>query len=332
MKEYLARYVHAVTKRLPENMRAEVKEELEANIKDMLPEKYNEDDLETVLRKLGHPRELANNYRTKQRYVISPLYYDDYIYTLKIVAIILGTISLVFGSIDAVIQSQSLGIMETIELIFEKIIGGVGQAILQAFTWVTIVFWAIDYASINAKKKTEWKLSDLPDLPKPNVAKIGRTGTVIGLIIGTVFHVSFIVILMRYIDVIAIYVDEVRIVGIFNEATVTPFIPYFIISTVIMVIAGLFKLSFGQWNIQVTTLYTAYEILSTVLFLIFINNAMLINMDAIDYVANLTGFTFNQVKGGIDQGILWITIVSSVAVGIDLVSTWIKTLMKKPIA
>jgi hypothetical protein len=332
MKEYLARYVHAVTKRLPENMRAEVKEELEANIKDMLPEKYNEDDLETVLRKLGHPRELANNYRTKQRYVISPLYYDDYIYTLKIVAIILGTISLVFGSIDAVIQSQSLGIMETIELIFEKIIGGVGQAILQAFTWVTIVFWAIDYASINAKKKTEWKLSDLPDLPKPNVAKIGRTGTVIGLIIGTVFHVSFIVILMRYIDVIAIYVDEVRIVGIFNEATVTPFIPYFIISTVIMVIVGLFKLSYGQWNIQVTTLYTAYEILSTVLFLIFINNAMLINMDAIDYVADLTGFTFNQVKGGIDQGILWITIVSSVAVGIDLVSTWIKTLMKKPIA
>ncbi len=331
MKEYLARYVHAVTKRLPENMRVEVKEELEANIKDMLPEKYNEDDLEAVLRKLGHPRELANNYRTKQRYVISPLYYDDYIYTLKIVAIILGTISLVFGSIDAVIQSQTLGIMDTIELIFEKIIGGVGQAILQAFTWVTIVFWAIDYASINAKKKSEWKLSDLPDLPKPNETKINRTGTVIGLVLGTVFHVSFIVILMRYIDVIAIYIDEVRIVGILNEAVVTPFIPYFIISATIMVIVGLFKLSYGQWNIQVASLYTAYEILSTVLFLIFINHAMLINSDAIQYIADMADFTFNQVRGGIDQGILWITIVASIGTGIEIVSTWIKTLKRKPV-
>jgi hypothetical protein len=331
MKEYLARYVHAVTKRLPENMRAEVKEELEANINDMLPEKYNEDELEAVLRKLGNPRELANNYRTKQRYVISPLYYDDYIYTLKIVAIILGTIALVFGSIDAVIQSQNLGIMETIELIFEKIVGGVSQAILQAFTWVTIIFWIIDYASINAKRKSEWKLSDLPDLPKPNVTKIGRTGTVIGLIIGTVFHVSFIVILMRYVDVIAIYVDGVRIVGILNEATVTPFIPYFIISAALMVIVGLFKLSYGQWNIQVSTLYTAYEILSTVLFLIFINHSMLFNMDAISFIADNAGFTVSQVSGGIDRGILWITIVASVAVGIDLVSTWIKTLMKKSV-
>lgn len=332
MKEYLARYVHAVTKRLPENMRVEVKEELEANIKDMLPEKYNEDELETVLRKLGHPRELANNYRTKQRYVISPLYYDDYIYTLKVVAIILGTIALVFGSIDAVIQSQTLGIMDTIELIFEKIVGGVWQGILQAFTWVTLIFWIIDYTSRNQAKKSEWKLSDLPDLPKPNVRKISRTGTVIGLVIGTVFHVSFIVILMRYIDVIAIYHDEVRIVGILNEATVTPFIPYFIISAAIMVIVGLFKLSYGEWNVQVAALYTAYEILSTVLFLIFINHAMLINLDAIDYIADVAGFTFNQVQNGINQGILWITIVSSVAVGIELVSTWIKTLMKKPIA
>jgi hypothetical protein len=329
MKEYLARYVYAVTKRLPESMRAEVKEELEANIKDMLPVKYNEDELEAVLKKLGNPRELANNYRTKQRYVISPLYFDDYIYTLKIVAIILGTIALVFGSIDAVIQSQGLGFTDTVGLIFEKVIGGVWQGVLQAFTWVTLIFWGIDYASRNSKTKSEWKLSDLPDLPAQNVTKISRTGTVIGLIIGTVFHVSFIVILMRYVDAIAIYVDGVRVVGLLNESTVTPFVPYFIISAALMVIVGLFKLSYGQWNIQVATLYTAYEILSTVLFLIFINHSLLINLDAVDYIASMAGFTSYEVLNGIQQGILWITIVSSVGVGIELVSIWIKTLVKK---
>lgn len=331
MKEYLARYVHAVTKRLPEAMRAEVKVELEANINDMLPEKYSDDELETVLKTLGHPRVLANNYRTKQRYVVSPLYYDDYIYTLKIVAIILGTIALVFGSIDAVIQSQGLGFTDTVGIIFEKIVGGIWQAVLQAFTWVTLVFWIIDHVTQNTKTTTEWKLSDLPDLPKQNVRKIGRTGTVIGIIIGTVFHVSFIVLLMRYVDVIAIYVDGERIVGILNESIVSPFIPYFIISASLMVIVGLFKLSYGQWNVQVATLYTAYEILSTVLFLIFINHAQLMNSEAIQYIANTLEFTSQQVKGAIDQGILWITIVSSVAVGIDLVSIWIKTLLKKPV-
>lgn len=329
MKDYLARYVYAVTKRLPENMRAEVKIELEANIKDMLPSSYSEDELEKVLKDLGHPRVLANNYRTKQNYVISPLYFDDYINTLKIVAIILATISIVFGSIDAVIQSQTLEFWDTVGLIFEKVFGGVWQAVLSAFTWVTLVFWGIDYASRHTQSKSEWKLSDLPDLPKPNVAKIGRTGTIIGLMIGTVFQVSFIVLMMRYLDAIAIYVDGVRIVTLLQEDIVTPFIPYFVISAGLMIIVGLFKLSYGQWNIQVATLYTAHEILSTVLFLIFINHAQLINPDAIDYIAGILELTSAQIEGGINQGILWMTIFASVAVGIDLISTWIKTLTKK---
>lgn len=89
MKKIIERYIYAVTKRLPERMRDEVKEELNANIHDMLPKNPTDQDIDELLHKLGHPRELARNYHGEDRYVISPLFYDDYIQVLKIVSIFL---------------------------------------------------------------------------------------------------------------------------------------------------------------------------------------------------------------------------------------------------
>jgi hypothetical protein len=74
MEKMIERYIYAVTKRLPEAMKEEVKEELNGNIYDMLPENPTDEDIDKVLHELGHPRELARNYRCHDRYVVSPLF------------------------------------------------------------------------------------------------------------------------------------------------------------------------------------------------------------------------------------------------------------------
>ncbi len=124
MNSLIERYIYDVTRRLPEASRADVKKELNVNISDMLPEKHTEEDVKKVLISLGEPRILANGYRTKQRYLISPEKMDDYLRILKIVLIVFGSISLVFGMIDAILHLEAttgfgvfIGIVVTIDII-----------------------------------------------------------------------------------------------------------------------------------------------------------------------------------------------------------------------
>ncbi|MDX9692506.1 MAG: hypothetical protein RBT45_08615, partial [Acholeplasmataceae bacterium] len=107
MKDMIERYVYAVTRRLPENIQEEVKNELKANIYDMLDENPSEEDIEKVLLDLGHPRDIAAKYQPTERYLISPKYFGDYIYTLKIVVMIFILVSFVIGLIEAVIGFNS---------------------------------------------------------------------------------------------------------------------------------------------------------------------------------------------------------------------------------
>ncbi|PEV02804.1 HAAS signaling domain-containing protein, partial [Bacillus cereus] len=53
-------YVHEVAKRLPEQNREDITLELRSTIEDMLPDDYNEEDVKSVLEKLGSPVSLAN--------------------------------------------------------------------------------------------------------------------------------------------------------------------------------------------------------------------------------------------------------------------------------
>ncbi|WP_419836428.1 HAAS signaling domain-containing protein, partial [Bacillus toyonensis] len=52
-------YVQEVAKRLPDKNREDITLELRSTIEDMLPDDYNEDDVKSVLEKLGSPVSLA---------------------------------------------------------------------------------------------------------------------------------------------------------------------------------------------------------------------------------------------------------------------------------
>jgi hypothetical protein len=95
--EVIDRYIYAVTQRLPEQQREDIKRELQSLIEDMLEERIStgqasKEDVESVLLELGHPNELAVKYRGNERYLIGPMLIDTYLTTLKIVlaSIIIG--------------------------------------------------------------------------------------------------------------------------------------------------------------------------------------------------------------------------------------------------
>ena len=328
MKNIIERYIYAVTKRLPENMREEVKEELGANIRDMMSEKPSDEEIDRVLHDLGHPRELAKNYRGQDRYVVSPLFYDDYLQVLKIVSIIFLSVTLVFGTIDAIMNVDAQSVFGGIVEVFAKIVSKSFSAFVSAFTWVTLVFWGIEYATRN-KKWPEWKLSDLPDLPKPNTTKISRVESVVGLVLGTAFSAIFLVFLIRYIHLIGIYEDGELVVQIFNSQITNQFIVFFIISAVIGFVVSLLKVNYGEWRIGLASVYTAHQILSTVLFLIFIHTEGLILYEAFARIGMYLDLSASAVQGHFESGVTGFTVFISIMVSIDLIVTWIKTVKGK---
>ncbi|MDO9630014.1 MAG: hypothetical protein Q7I99_08960 [Acholeplasmataceae bacterium] len=327
MKNYIERYIYAVTKRLPEGVRSEVKAELNANINDMLPENPKEEDIEHVLKTLGHPRILAKNYETKERYVISPWFYADYIITLKIVMTIVIAIHVAFGFFDSILNLSQNNLFLQIVEVWAKILSNGFQGAVVAFAWVTAIFWVIETVARSSKCDATWNLKDLPEIPKiNNKAKISRTESIIGLIIGSIFSIIFIVILIDYMDVIAIYDDGIIVTQIFNTLVTDKFIIFFIISAVISIAVSLLKIYYGEWKLNLAILYTAFEILSTVLFLIFINHPQLILPEVFNTVAFYMEIGSAEVAAGFDRGIRVLTIFVSIVVFIDLTVTWIKTL------
>lgn len=328
MKNIIERYIYAVTKRLPEAMKEEVKEELNSNIHDMLSKNPTDEEIDRILHELGHPRELAKNYRGQDRYVISPVFYDDYIQVLKIVSIIFLAITLVFGTFDAIIHVEATSTLGGIAEVFGKVISNAFGAFATAFFWVTIIFWGIDYQMKN-KKLPEWKLSELPELPSPTTTKISRVESIVGLILGTAFSAVFIIFLLRYVHLFGIYENGVMVAQIFNKEVTDPFIMYFVISALIGLIVSLLKINYGEWRINLAIVYSAHQILSTALFLIFIRSTHLIQDAVFVKVASYLDMTVLTVEEHFSKALLGVTVVFSILVTIDVIMTWFKTLRGK---
>ena len=328
MKNFIERYIYDVIRRLPKENQEEVRAELNANIYDMLPDDPKEEDIDHVLHELGHPREIANNYKEQKRYLISPLYYDDYLRVLKIVFIIAGVVSLVITSIDAIIDVNHASIFEAMGYVISQIVGELVSTLISMFALVTIIFVLIERNNINIKPN-EWKLKDLPDLPEPKKTNIPKANAMVSLVFHVIFSVIFIIVLLRYIPKIGWYNEGGFVAPFFNQHVTDPFIVFFIISFIIGFIMHLVQLYVGQWQVKVAVCYTANAIISVTIGLLFINQPNLISFAFINELATVMEQDVSFIQNGLRNILVWITVIVIVVTGIDLVSIWLKTLKPK---
>ncbi len=328
MKDIIERYVYAVVRRLPDKIKEEVTEELKGHIYDMLPENPTDEEIEKVLIGLGSPRDLAVKYQPKERYIVSPRFFDDYIYTLKIVVIIFVLIAFTFGLIDALVTTTQTNPFYLFFEVLGEIFSSIFESIFSAFAIVTLIFIVIEQVSLKSDK-CDWKIKDLPELPKPSKIKISRTGVIFEIIFGTTFAVIFIMILVSYHQYIGVYENGVLLANFFNVSVIKPFLPIFIGLLVFALLVDMLKLVDGRWTKRVIILFSIYTLANLTALIVFITQPNLILNEFFVEMSRILDTTPVKLENGIEKGIRGFMIFIIIMSALDLSTTWYKVLTHK---
>lgn len=153
--DMMERYIYEVIRRVSQDQRKGIQMELTELITDMMEE--GEIPIEEVLTKLGDPAEFAKQYRDEKNYLISPEYYDNYAWVMKIVLISVLASS-VISSIVMVITKETAAYRLFYGVVENIIITGIG-----AFGLVTLIFAILERqkVKIELKKVKEWSVDSL---------------------------------------------------------------------------------------------------------------------------------------------------------------------------
>jgi len=279
MNQLIERYIHDVTRRLPEKERDEVRRELEANIADMLPDNPSEKDIIDVLNGLGAPAGMAGQYRQKPRYLISPVQYDLYITVLTtvvpIVAAVLACIGLLFRLPHVVNDGWSIGHL------LGDVFGMALSAVLQAVFWITAGFVVADRTGIYKEK--DWTIEDLPSLSDQRGGAIPRSESIISIAM-TVFFTGLFALMLTRNEWILIFVRGTEIIYPFSQEIALRLVPYVIILGCLAVVISGLKLFWGRWNIPLCASNVIYNIVWVSIALYIINWPDLLDVKFVDFI------------------------------------------------
>lgn len=279
MNQLIERYVFDVTRRLKENERIEVAKELESMISDMLPENPSEGQIIDVINQLGDPRLMAEQYRGKPQYLISPAVFDMYFTTLKLVIPIVAIVLAVIGVISTIFD---LSIPFSVYRLFSNMFGLAFSGIFQAAALITIGFVIYDYLEL----KKEWTISNLPEkVIKPVEKKLGisRAESIAGIVMTIFFTVLFIAMILRN-EWFFFFVKDGHLLIPFSEAALNRAIPYLIIGGILGVTVGIFKLYYARWTKQLFIIDTIYNVVWAGILLYVVNWPDLFNPNIEDIV------------------------------------------------
>ena len=288
MNNIIEKYVYDVVRRLPEKMRSEVTKELRSNIEEMLSDKPNTNEIIDVLQSLGHPRILASKYRGKDRYLIGPEYYEDYLAVLKVILIVFVSVSVVFGAISSILNLDATTVFRIIAEVLGEAFENAISALFTGFALVTIVF-AIKDKFNNNEKALEFDVLTLPELPDIKVKEISVVCTTISLIVNVIFGFLFIyLIYTNNLNVIwFIGNGSVNSLAIFTESVINPLIPLLIVSVIANVSLDAFKLVKRRWNLSVIGVHTFVKILTATIAIIVLRKSGLINAELITQFSSI---------------------------------------------
>lgn len=213
-QEMIERYIYEVTRRVPQEMRTEIRMELESLIEDMRTGEGL--CVQEALARLGDPADFARRYRGDDSYLIGPDYYDNYIWILKIVLIGIGISAVVSALINAIMggDGQSVsglakdggGTGEWVELFthfFTELISSAVGGALGAVGVITVIFailerqkvritvkpeksWDVGELTRNAPAARAWTPFSLPAIPDRR-AVIKRSDSVASIIFISIF-------------------------------------------------------------------------------------------------------------------------------------------------
>ena len=264
MNNLIDKYIYNVRKHLPEKIRLDVKNELNANIYDMLPDNFSKKDVMNILNSLGDPEEMAEQYRIKKRYVVSPQNYEKYMLTLNI-SIIVTSISFFFlGSfymLQKYIDSNNimLKVLKTLSFGILLII----LAIILSYAIVTFVFHMISIIGKETKKK--WTIEQLEELPKEKDYLINKKRIYIN-----VTSLSIVSILGLFLLIFCPEFTLFKLQIKFDKNLLPVFIPMFVASFIFLIIKTIIKVRYVKITYLTTILDTIYDLYTGIILIVFL--------------------------------------------------------------
>ncbi|SER79729.1 hypothetical protein SAMN04487944_11082 [Gracilibacillus ureilyticus] len=312
-------YIHEVTRRLPEKSRNEIELELESIIYDMLPDEYNEKEVESVLEKLGDPAVLASRYSDRPMHLIGPKYYDIYLTLLKIILPVSIIISLVSVAAVQFLNGEDMGMAElTLTAIFRETISNVISVSVQTFFWLTLLFAVMERMdkkndgtplSINFRPWTPEDLKTVTYIPRE---KAVRKMEVYGAIIWTAIWAT-----------IYFYADH--LLGIYEKGengwklvtpavnqdlllSFWPFVILFIGSEIFLVVYKLIK---REWDSKMAWFTTIYEIISSIVFIIIFTRPNFFKEDFLQLNSEMLNTSLSVVENSFIWGLCIIFILNA---------------------
>ncbi|MUG46915.1 hypothetical protein GNP95_18230 [Paenibacillus woosongensis] len=328
--DYVQRYIYAVTQKLPEGQREEIRLELEGLIEDMLDERtqggpVTDGDIEAVLRELGSPHKLADQYRARPRYLIGPGFFDAYISVLRIVLISIGIGLSASFAVEALITPA-----ETLQHFISYIVSIITIGV-QGFAWVTVTFAIIEYAGVKPedlnKSKREWSLADLPEIPDRRLL-IKRGEPIVGIIFSVLFAVLF-TFSVELIGVIVFRENFREVVPIFNVENFARYLPLIWGLTALSILKESVKIIFGKWTRGVVLSHVALNALTFILLVIMFKDSEVWNPYFVDQLVQLNILTpgseaFEWVQTIWGGGQHWLISIVAIVTAIDIVSVCLK--------
>jgi len=293
MNDYIERYVYDVTRRLPEKEREEVSKELNSNIYDMLSDNADEDEIKTVLYELGSPASLAEKYRQKPRYLISPAIYDIYIQVLKWILPLVGIIVLVIGMVIGVLEVVNEEMIDMASMISNILTKGISMGIsaaFQALVWTTFGFAISERVNDKAdeRKKQEWKVEELPEILPDDKGRILLSESIIELVVTVVFSAIGILLCSGLFPIsFIIQSGETQIRTLFNPDFLIICIPAIVIMALFGICECAAKIKVRRWTpfVCVTVIVSSFVNLGFMVYLL--NRPNIFSEEFIAFIQNL---------------------------------------------
>lgn len=300
-------YINAVIAKLPQERKADAAEELRAKINGMLPADPSEEDVRKVLQDLGDPQLQAKNYDTRQRYLIGPDYYDNYISILKLVIGILITVMALVTVLTWIISPPDGGIVQFFTDLFTAMVGGA----VQAATWVTVIFVIMERSKVAIPpiQAHGWTVDDLSK-DKSKGVMIKRSDVFVSIF----FTITFTAILYFRPELLSFYYrsgGSYAIVPIFDLERLQDFMPLIIIIALLELVISIWKIINRRWNLSLAIANAVRYSVGMVFWLVMLWNRAIINPDFASEVSQHTRFSAASIDRSLEITV-WVIIAATV--------------------
>ncbi|MCL2474929.1 MAG: hypothetical protein FWF37_02195 [Chloroflexi bacterium] len=271
MNELIQRYIYDVIRRLPNEERTQIHDELYWQIQDMLPSNASIEDINIVLNNMGSPAKLAEKYRAHSRYMISPAIYDTHNKTLwtvtLVLSIVIAFLVLAFKLFDVSTDPTFMNILGAIllSLLLGSILG-----FFISFTIVTISFYIYENSNKNHQSK-KWTTADLPAIQEVKGYSFTKSSRMRGLIVTIILGgLTFLFVASLY-QYVGWYENGQNIYPLFDSQVMHTYLPLVLLIAGIAVTLACLKFLATKWNRWLVFVNFVYHILLMIVTLSFIN-------------------------------------------------------------